>query len=225
MAMDCPRLSARMIRITSLHSKDDGTQVMANSIYGTNKPWSRVGVHVDHEVDLRGWAYCGTEHRPNMANSPPIIVDVNADGIQEVVLIGNVYNCGTNPYTSLYEIPYILNGDRSRWAADGFDWTVLPTPDGQASPISEDYGEIESNQPNPVAADLDGDGNLEIIYASYDGRVHAYWLDKTEHDSWPYEVYNPGEGFKRFASEPVIADLNNDGKAEVIFASWVEKGS
>jgi hypothetical protein len=205
--------------------QDDGTQIIANSIYGPNKPWSRIGVHVDHEVDLRGWAYCGTEHRPNFAASAPIIVDVNGDGIQEIVVVGNVYNCGTSPYTSLYEIPYILNGDRSRWAAGGFDWTILPFPDGAAGPISENYGEIESNQPNPVAADLDGDGLQEIIYASYDGRVHAYWLDKTEHGSWPYEVNNPGDGFKRFASEPVVADLNNDGRAEVIFASWVQKGT
>jgi len=33
------------------------------------------------------------------------------------------------------------------------------------------------------------------------------------------------EGFYRFASEPVVADLDNDGSAEVIFATWVEKGT
>jgi uncharacterized repeat protein (TIGR01451 family) len=65
----------------------------------------------------------------------------------------------------------------------------------------------------------------EIIYASYDGRVHAFWLDKTEHGNWPYSVYNPAEGFYRFASEPVIADLDNNGYAEVIFTSWTQKGS
>ncbi len=40
--------------------------------------------------------------------------------------------------------------------------------------------------PNPAAADLDGDGKLEILYSSYDGRVHVFWLDKTEHGNWPY---------------------------------------
>jgi hypothetical protein len=72
---------------------------------------------------------------------------------------------------------------------------------------------------------LDGDGRLEILYASYDGRVHAYWLDKTEHGNWPYEVYNSAEDFYRFASEPVVADLDNNGYAEVLFASWTQKGS
>ena len=84
---------------------------------------------------------------------------------------------------------------------------------------------IESVQPNPVTVDLDVDGNLEILYPSYDGRMHAFWLDKSEHGNWPFQVYNPSEGFLRFASEPVVADLDGDGKAEVIFASWTQKGS
>jgi uncharacterized repeat protein (TIGR01451 family) len=55
--------------------------------------------------------------------------------------------------------------------------------------------------------------------------VHAYWLDKTEHGSWPFEVYNPAEGFFRFATEPIVVDLDDDGKAEVIFASWTQNDS
>jgi uncharacterized repeat protein (TIGR01451 family) len=210
--------------------EDDGAQIRASTIYGTNpdstaKFWSRVGVHVSHEVDLRGYANCGSEHRPNFAHSAPIIIDVNGDGVQEAVVVGNVYNCGTDPYTDLYEMPYILNGDRTRWSGSGFDWTVIPAPDAKAAPLSENYNLIENNQPNPVAADLDGDGFLEILYSSYDGRVHAYWLDKSEHGAWPYSVYKPAEGIYRFASEPVVADLDNNGKAEVIFASWPQKDS
>ncbi|MCI0521557.1 MAG: FG-GAP-like repeat-containing protein [Chloroflexi bacterium] len=206
--------------------QDDGAQVRANAMYGANpdgtlKVWSRVGVHVDHAVDLIGYADCGSEHRPNFAHSAPIIVDVNDDGVQEAVVVGNVYNCAGD-YTSLYEIPYILNGDRTRWSGDGFDWTVLPTPDGDAAPLSEEWWVIENSHPNPAAADLDGDGNLEIIYPSYDGRMHAYWLDKSEHGNWPYAVYHASEGFFRFASEVTVADLDADGHAEVIFASWTQ---
>ncbi len=204
--------------------QDDGTQIRANARYGL-KYWSQVGVHVDDAVDLRGWADCGVEHRPNFADSAPILVDVNNDGVLEVVVVGNVYNCGTDPYTDLYHMPFIFKADRSRWSGSGFDWTSIPVPDGHAAPLSEKWEVIETAMPNPVAADLDGDGNLEILYASYDGRVHAYWLDKTEHGHWPYSVYHAAEGFYRFASEPAVADLDNDGKAEVIFASWTQKGS
>jgi hypothetical protein len=84
---------------------------------------------------------------------------------------------------------------------------------------------IESNLPNPVVVDLDSNGFKEILYSSYDGRVHAFWLDKTEHHNWPYSVYKPAEGYYRFASEPVVADLDNNGYAEVIFTSWPAKTS
>jgi uncharacterized repeat protein (TIGR01451 family) len=200
----------------------NGVQIPAHAMYG-DKAWGRVGVHVDHDVDLRGYAHCGTEHRPNFAHAPASIVDVNGDGVLEVVAMGNVYNCGTSPYTSLYEMPFILNTDRSRWSGDGFDWTVIPVPDGSAAPLSESYSIIENNQPNPVTVDLDGDGNLEILFPSYDGRLHAYWLDKTEHHNWPYDVHSGGP--YRFASEPAVADLDDDGYAEVVFGSWVQKGS
>ena len=207
----------------------DGNQLPTHSRYNNYSPrgtkvWSQVGVHVDDAVDLRGYANCGVEHRPNFANSAPVIADLNGDGVREIVVVGNVYNCGADPYQSLYEMPFIFNADRSRWQASGFDWTAIPTPDEAAAPLSEDYNVIESAPPNPVIADLDGDGFAEILHASYDGRLHAWWLDKSEHGAWPHAVFDAGEGFYRFASEPVVADLDNNGKAEVIFTSWPQKG-
>ena len=102
----------------------------------------------------------------------------------------------------------------------GYDWTVLPAPPPDSGPLSQDYSVIENAVANTVLADLDGDGEKEILFPSYDGRLHAFWLDKTEHGGWPYAV--PGTGI-RFASEPVVADLDGDGQAEVIFTSWPEK--
>lgn len=203
----------------------NGTQLPVHAMYTGRQYWGQVGVHVDHAVDIRGYANCGTEHRPNFAHTPAMIVDVNSDGTQEAVIMGNVYNCGTSPYTSLYEMPFIFNADRTRWSDSSYDWTAIPVPTNlnDAKPISENYNVIESNMSNPVAADLNGDGEMEILYSSYDGRVHAYWLDKTEHHSWPYEVYT--SGVYRFASEPAVADLDNDGDAEVIFTTWTQKNS
>lgn len=208
----------------------NGSQVPASTINGTlpgglAKPWSRVGVHISHLVDLRGYANCGTDHRPNFAYSPPTLADLDNNEKLELVIVGNVYNCGTSPYTDLYEMPFIFHQDRTRWSNASYDWTVIPIPDGAASPLSEDYNIIENNHPVPVVADLDGDGIQEILYPSYDGRMHAYWLDKTEHGNWPYSVTKSTEDFLRFASPPVIVDLDDNGQAEVIFASWTQKSS
>ena len=195
---------------------NNGAQLRVNPGYTGRQFWAEVGVHVDHLVDVRGYANCGVEHRPNFADSAPVIADVNGDGVAEIVVVGNVYNCGTSPYTSLYQMPFILKLDRTRWSGSGFDWTAIPPPGANSGPQAEDYNVIESALPNPVVADLDGDGRKEILFPSYDGRLHAFWLDKTEHGSWPYDV--PGAGI-RFAGEPVVADLDADGQAEVLFTS------
>jgi len=208
--------------------ESDGQQMPANAMY-EDKGWGKVGVWESPEVELRGWGTCDTSddraerYRANFAHGPAVIADVDQDGSKEVVATGNVYDCGYGNYPSRYTGLYIFNADRSRYQKGGNNWQTGPIDTGAL--LSEDYNQIENPQPNPAVADLDGDGKLEILFASYDGRVHAFWLDKTEHGSWPYAVNDPDEGLIRFASEPVVADLNADGKAEVIFASWVEKGS
>jgi uncharacterized repeat protein (TIGR01451 family) len=203
----------------------DGTQLAANPMYGANTKWGAVGIWEDPAPELRGWGECNgvrsESYRTNFADGPALIADVNADGAAEVIATGNVYDCHAGYPPSKYFGVYLFNADRSRFNTGGYDWRNPPTNTG--APLSEDYNVIESAEPNPALADLDGDGNLEILYASYDGRVHAFWLDKTEHGNWPFQVY-PGTRPYRFASEPAIADLDNDGKAEVIFTSWVQQG-
>lgn len=204
----------------------NGNQLPASAQYNNINPkgakvWSQVGVHVDNAVDLRGYANCGAEHRPNFADSAPAIADLDGDGTREIVVVGNIYNCGVDPYQSLYRMAFVLREDRSRWAGSGFDWTMLPSPPANSAPLSEDYNVIESSVANVVLADLDGAGGKEILFPSYDGRLHAYWLDKTQHGAWPFKA--PGAGI-RFISEPSVADLDNDGKAEVMVTTWPQKG-
>ncbi len=216
--------------ITIVAYEADGSSLPTHPMYHGHPGhdmdyWGEVPAYIDLAYETRGWGPCYTEFTPraNFADGPANIVDVNGDGVNEVVVIGDVHNCNTSPYTDLYNTPYILNLDRTRFNAGGYDWTTPPINTG--APVIQNYGVIESVQPNPVTVDLDGDGELEILFPSYDGALHAFWLDKTEHGNWPYMVYNPGEGFYRFASEPVVADLDDDGTPEVIFTSWVEKGT
>ena len=210
--------------------KPNGTLMSANtSVYPSRAYWGLVGVWENLAVEQRGWGECtagagrSENYRPNFADSPATIADLNGDGQREVVVAGNVYDCSTANYDSRYTGPFIFNKDRTRFNTGGYNWTSTPIDTG--APLSIDYNVIESAEPNPVTADLDGDGKLEILYAAYDGKLHAFWLDKTEHGAWPFSVYNAAEGMYRFASEPAVADLDNDGHAEVIFTSWVQVGS
>jgi hypothetical protein len=206
----------------------DGAQIPANPMY-TGKGWGKVGVWENLAVEQRGWGTCDAgdnrteRYRSNFAHGPAVVADVDNNRSMEVVATGNVYDCGYGSYPSRYTGVFIFNADRSRYQNGEYDWRQAPVDTG--APLSEDYNLIENAQPNPVVVDLDGDGAKEILFASYDGRLHAFWLDKSEHGSWPFSVNQAGEGVYRFASEPVVADLNSDGKAEVIFTSWIEKGS
>ncbi len=225
-----PEIVAPSDTITLAAYKPNGSQLSTNTMYHGHSGhdmnlWAEVPAYVDLEFETRGWGPCYEEPTPraNFAHGPANIVDVNGDGVNEVVAVGNVHNCNTSPYTNLYNTPYIFNADRSRFHASGFDWSTVPTYTG--APLSEDYGVIESAQTNPATADLDGDRHAEILFSSSDGKVHCIGLDKTEEGHWPHSVYSSAEGFFRFASEPVVADLDSNGKAEVIFASWTQKGS
>lgn len=207
--------------------KPGGATIRANASDYPNKMWGQVGVWENLAVEKRGWGACdgvrAESYRANFADGPAVIADLDGDGRREVVVTGNMYDCHAGYPPSRYTAVFIFNPDRSRFNTGGFDWRSAPVDTG--APICEDYGVIESAQSNPVVADLDGDGRMEILFAAYDGRLHAFWLDRSEHGNWPYAVYQPSEGFYRFASEPLVVDLENDGLAEVIFTSWAQKGS
>jgi hypothetical protein len=225
-----PEIVAPSDTITICAYKADGSHLPTHSMYHGHSGhdmdrWGEVPAYVDLVYETRGWGPCYEEFTPraNFAHGPANVVDVDGDGVMEVVAVGNVHDCHTAPYTDLYNTPFVFRADRSRFQAGGLDWTTVPTDTGE--PLSEDWSLIENAQPNPVSVDLDGDGQLEILFASYDGKMHCFWLDQTEKGNWPYSVHHPQEGFYRFASEPAVADLDGDGKAEVIFASWVQKGT
>ena len=202
----------------------NASQIPAHSMYG-NKGWGQVGIWESLATELRGWGRCdgvrAESFRTNYAHSPAVIADVNGDGVVEVVATGNVYDCHAGYPPSQYTGIYIFNADRSRFNEDGFNWESVPVDTG--APLYEDYSIIESVMDNPVVADLDGNGEMEILFASYDGRLHAFWLDKTEHHNWPFNVSATGPG-PRFATEPAVVDIDGDGLAEVILASWPRKG-
>ena len=160
-----------------------------------------------------------------------IPVDVDADGSTELVFTcmmvdgSLVMRNDSNTFDGIarYFTTFILNPDRTRYVNEalGFDWRQMPTDTGVIRGMgAENIGRPDNS---PVCGDLDGDGCQEILFSSHDGRLHCYSLDGTEHGAWPYALSTRAEGDSlSFATKPVAADLNGDGKLEVVFASYTE---
>ena len=113
-------------------------------------------------------------------NSAPTLVDIDNDGDLEIVA-GNDYG-----------LLHVLHHDASELIS--FD-----TGDDIRGGIS--------------VSDINNDGSYEILFTGYDDHLHVWNpLDNQELDGWPIDLGSNS------LSEPLTADLDNDGDLEIIGA-------
>ncbi len=125
----------------------------------------------------------------------PSVGDVDGDGDLEVV----VNDLGGRLFVWHHDGTELVDGDNNP-ATDGI---FIDRPDEW--PLS-----------SPALFDLDGDGACEIIYGTRvwtnDNMLMAYRYDGTQAAGFPYDT-----GYDGIICSPAIADLNWDGRREVIF--------
>ena len=69
-----------------------------------------------------------------------------------------------------------------------------------------------------VVADLDGDGKKEAIFASDAGVISVYDADKGT-PRWSFDARDRGASPGSITLAPLVADLDGDGKMEIVFAA------
>lgn len=156
-------------------------------------------------------------------HSKAVIADLDGNGANEVVVVGDLFDRLEESLpiqVHQYQELFIFNGDRTRFNGA---WAVEPTvKEPPLTPFAlEDHLFMERCMPDPVCADLDGDGRLEILYPGYAGKLNCYSLDHTQHGSWPINVYDGST--VEYPSSPVVTDLNGDGVPEVVFTTYTQK--
>jgi hypothetical protein len=132
--------------------------------------------------------------------SSPVIADIDNDGKKEIILAYSEGFLGSNNIYSCLTV-YNYNGDIMS------GWPVKIPVSSSKLPIAT----------TPVVSDLDGDGNMEIIYEC----VNLYVLNKNGNllPGWPQVI---GDGSY---NSPIVADINNDGQNEIIATSFVKTSS
>lgn len=148
--------------------------------------------------------------------SPPGVADLNGDGKNEVVAVSNVE--ADEPYDTKHHSIVALEGgygDGSRSAMRLAGWEALPS-----SAYPQDRGSRTwyppTNPPAPTIIDLLGDSRPEILYAAHDG-----YISLTSPDNmvlWRRDIRH-GRALM-YASEIVVADLNQDDIPELILTTF-----
>lgn len=211
--------------------KHDGTSLLASS-YFTNRQteyagkrlgWGQFIRYADPKVEEQhyhlhqgDWPGPTTQMWLQWTASPPVVADVDGDGKNEVLGFPNGER--NEPYVTQAFLLMVLQGnygDGEKAATRLPAFTQLPSS-GQPPVRGDGDYYPPDGVPAPAVGNLLGDARPEIVASLNDGYVYAFSPEgKT---LWRYD-YAKG-GSKVYASEPVLADLNDDGRPEVIFGTY-----
>lgn len=116
-------------------------------------------------------------------------------------------------------------GDPSQgWA---YAWTV----DGDVLPSFPVVLSLDSDS-SPVLADLDGGGQMWLIFGDDAGYLHVLDTEGQARSGFPVRAQGPAPGLPTptphppggniysIEASPAIADLDNDGRLEIVVGSW-----
>jgi len=178
--------------------------------------WADPQVEENHyHLHTGAWPNPGTgQEWLQWTASPPNIVDLDGDGLNEVLGVPNVEV--NIPYdTQAYAIMVLegAHGDGSRSAMRKPGWETLPRG---GTPISVAGWYPPNGVPAAVTVDIQGDSAPEIVVSLNDGFMRAFTAQGAEQWRWNYTHSKT----VMYASEATVADLNQDGSPEILFTTY-----
>jgi len=162
------------------------------------------------------WPHPSSQKWMQWTDSPPNVIDMDGDGNNEVVGVSNVEM--DVPYDTKHHSVMVLEGsygDGSRSARRLTGWET-PVSSGYPQSRAGHSWYPPANPPAPTTANIIGDSRPETIYAAHDG--HLYCLSPTATMLWSYDFRHNRN--LMYASEAMIADLNQDYEPEIIFTTY-----
>lgn len=149
-------------------------------------------------------------------NSSPSIADIDNDGDMEILIgVGSVVEDSAKPGGMMA----FDHTGKKLWKYSTLNWDNNPA--GATKEVGGDgvWG-------TPALCDLDGDKDIEIVFASWD--QHIYVLDHTGKSLWNnLPVGFPTDGYHNADSvwsSAACADFNDDGYQEIVIGADISPG-
>ncbi|MBK7828669.1 hypothetical protein [Nannocystis sp.] len=152
------------------------------------------------------WSWTQTAVQPayNQAVSAPLIVDLDDDGVPEVI-----FTTKAAPHQNITGYMRVLDGKTGAEKWDGSTDAL-----SGANPVNTTF--------SPAVADLEGDGPAEIVALATTGEIIAFTADGAV--KWrsrkPDDTAYAGFAGK-YSSAISLADMDGDGKGEVVLGGVV----
>lgn len=174
---------------------DDNPEIIVPSLYG---------IYVfDYDPSVSGKLNTKWSNSDGKIESSAVIADVDNDNQYEIVYTTSTAGCAAGK--TCYNRTYVRDAKTGTLERQ-IDLTTLP-------------------RPTPTVANLDSDANMEIVVLTQDsvsssavyGDVYCYdaVTGSACSGSWPY---NDGNKLKTSFMSPNIADIDNNGNNDVVFA-------
>ncbi len=172
------------------------------------------GVRYLHDLALAEQGYADDEDtalQAHFTNTAPAIGDIDGDGQADIVMLGSVQNAAQSDRLKGVGV-WALHRDASRLAG----WEEpLHVPDYLAGLWDFDDTNVVAATNQVALADIDPSPGLEIVFAGFDGRIHAVSAGRTLLWSTAYTT-DPHV----LTGGVAIGDLSGDGRPEIVFASY-----
>ncbi|MCP4248247.1 MAG: VCBS repeat-containing protein [bacterium] len=177
--------------------------------------WADPEVDANHYHDHTGeWPHPDWTEWLQWTASPPSVVDLDLDGKNEVLGVPNIEM--HVPYeTQAYGVMILegAHGDGSRSGMRKTGWEMLPRGE---RPIEVDGWYPPNGIPAAAIVNIRGDDRPEIVVSLNDG--YFYLLDADGNRLWRFD-YTHSKPIM-YASEVTVADLNQDGRPELLFTTF-----
>jgi hypothetical protein len=192
--------------------KGSGVAFDANAIFKTTTKTPGIRyLHVLAEA-VQGYANDeATALQAHFTNTAPAIADLDGDGKPEVVMLASVQNAAQTDRLKGVAV-WALHADGSRLAG----WETPFHAPGYVAGLWDLGNNIVAATNQLSIADLDpASPGPEIVFAGFDGKIHAVSAANKELWSFAYTA-DPNV----LTGGVVIGDLSKDGTPEIVFTSY-----